>query len=53
MEEIPSAQVEVEDGEIIVHLRDTWGEGKKLIAKVEQVSDNVGGVKVKVRLVSP
>jgi cytidylate kinase len=51
--EIPSAKVEVEDGEIMVNLRDTWGEGKKLIAKVEKISDNVGGVKVKVRLVSP
>jgi hypothetical protein len=37
----------------MVNLRDTWGEGKRLIAKVEQVSDNVGGVKVKVRLLSP
>lgn len=53
VDEIPSAKVEVEDGKIIVNLRDSWGEGKKLIAKVEQVSDSVGGVKVKVRLVSP
>ncbi len=51
--EIPSAKVEVEGGEIMVNLRDTWGEGKRLIAKVEQVSDEVGGVKVKVRLLSP
>ncbi len=54
VEEIPSAQAEVEDGEIVVSIKGgLWGQEKKLIAKVEQISDNVGGVKAKVRLISP
>jgi cytidylate kinase len=53
MDEIPSAKVEVEDGELVVSIGGAYGREKKLIAQVEQISDNVGGVKVKVRLVSP
>ncbi len=30
-----------------------WDSDKKMIAKVEQISDGMGGVKVKVRLVRP
>jgi cytidylate kinase len=53
MDEIPSAKVEVEGGELVVSIGGAWGQEKKLIAKVEQISDHMGGVKVKVRLVSP
>ena len=53
VEEIPSAKVEVEGGEIVVSIRDTWAQDKKMIAKVEQVGDRLGGVKLKIRLVSP
>ena len=53
MDEIPSAKVEVEGGELVVSIGGAWGQEKKLIAKVEQISDGMGGVKVKVRLVSP
>lgn len=51
VEEIPSAKVEAEEGDIVVHMGDAWGEDKKLIAKVDQIVDEVGGIKVKVRLV--
>lgn len=51
--EMPSARVEVRNGELVVSLGVAWGEGKKLIAKVDQIVDEVGGVKVKVRLVRP
>jgi len=53
VEEMPSARVEVEEGELVVNVENIWGEEQKLIAKVDQVVDQVGGVKVKVRLVSP
>jgi cytidylate kinase len=53
IDEIPSAKVWVEGGELVVSIGGTWDQEKKMIAKVEQISDNVGGVKVKVRLVSP
>jgi cytidylate kinase len=53
MEEVPSARVTVEGGELVVRLGVSWGEEHRLIAKVEQVVDQVGGVKVKVRLVRP
>jgi cytidylate kinase len=53
VDEIPSARVEVEGGELVVSIGGTWAQEKKLIAKVEQISDTVGGVKAKVRLVSP
>jgi cytidylate kinase len=53
VEEVPSARVEVEKGELLVSLGVAWGEDKKLIAKVDRIVDAVGGVKVKVRLVSP
>jgi hypothetical protein len=52
-EEVPSARVHVEKGELVVSMGVAWGEDKKLIAKVDQVIDKVGGVKVKVRLVNP
>jgi cytidylate kinase len=52
VEEVPSARVEVEKGELVVSMGVAWGEDKKLIAKVDQIVDEVGGVKVKVRLVS-
>ncbi len=53
VDEIPSAQVEVENGELVVSIGGAWGQEKKLMAQVEQISDGMGGVKVKVRLVSP
>jgi cytidylate kinase len=53
VEEMPSVRVEVEKGELVVSMGVAWGEDKKLIAKVDQIVDEVGGVKVKVRLVSP
>ena len=53
MKEIPSAKVGVERGEIVVTIGGSWAEGKKLIAKVDQIIDNERGVKVKVSLTSP
>lgn len=53
IKEMPSARVEVEQGELVVRLKASWGEEQRLIAQVEQVVDQVGGVKVKVRLISP
>jgi cytidylate kinase len=53
VEEMPSAKVKVEKGELVVSMGVAWGEDKRLIAKVDQVIDKVGGVKVKVRLVNP
>jgi hypothetical protein len=52
VEEMPSVRVEVEKGELVVSMGVAWGEDKKLIAKVDQIVDEVGGVKAKVRLVS-
>jgi cytidylate kinase len=53
VEEIPSAKVEVAGGEIVVSFGGYRADEKKMIAKVDHVIDNMGGVKVKVRLVSP
>jgi cytidylate kinase len=53
VEEVPSARVKVENGELVVSMGVAWGEDQRLIAKVDQVIDKVGGVKVKVRLVNP
>jgi cytidylate kinase len=52
VEQVPSARVEVEKGELVVSMGVPWGEAKKLIAKVDRIVDEVGGVKVKVRLAS-
>ena len=51
--EIPSVKAGVEGGEVVVTIGGAWDGDEKLLAKVEQVSDNVGGVKVKVRLIRP
>jgi len=51
VEDIPSARVKVEGGDIVVSLGDVWGQGKELIAKVDQIVDGIGGIKVKIRLV--
>ncbi|MEJ2071715.1 MAG: cytidylate kinase family protein, partial [Syntrophobacterales bacterium] len=53
VEEVPSAKVNVENGELVVSMGVAWGEDKRLIAKVDQIVDDVGGVKAKVRLVNP
>ncbi len=53
VEEIPSAKVAVEGGELVVNIGSAWDGEKKMIAKVEQISDNLSGVKVKVRLIKP
>ncbi len=53
VEEMPSAKVEVEKGEIVVTTGGFIADGKKLIAKVEEVIDNEKtGVQIKVRLTS-
>lgn len=53
VETIPSARVSVEDGEIVVATMGYWAEGKKLIARVDEVIDGEKtGVHVKVRLSS-
>jgi hypothetical protein len=53
VEEIPSATVGVENGEIVVTTKGYWAEGKKLIANVDKVIDKEkGGVKVTVRLMN-
>jgi cytidylate kinase len=54
VEEIPSATVGVENGEIVVNTKGYWAEGKKLIAKVDKIIDKEkGGVKITVRLTNP
>jgi cytidylate kinase len=53
VQEIPSVQVGVEGEEIVVSIGGPWNGEKKMIAKIEEISDSVGGVKVKVRLVQP
>lgn len=53
VEEMPSAQVEVEGEEIVVSIKGLYAEEQKFIAKVDQVRDDLEGVQVKVRLVSP
>jgi cytidylate kinase len=51
VEEIPSAEVGVEDGDIVVVTKGYWAEGKKLIAKVDEIVDSEKeGVHIKVRL---
>jgi cytidylate kinase len=51
VQEIPSATVEIENGEIVVTTKGYWAEGQKLIANVDKVLDKEkGGVKVSVRL---
>lgn len=52
-EEMPSAKVKVENGELVVSLGGARGEDQRLIAKVDQVIDQVDGLKVKVRLETP
>jgi cytidylate kinase len=54
VEEIPSIQATVENGEIVVTTSEGyWAEGKKMIAKVDRIVDSEkGGVKLKVRLTS-
>ena len=52
VDDMPSAQVEVEGGEILVTVGGSFAEEKKLTAKVDRVVDNLRGVKVKVRLIS-
>ena len=54
VEEIPSVQATVENGEIVVTTSEGyWAEGKKMIAKVDRIMDTEkGGVKLKVRLKS-
>jgi hypothetical protein len=37
----------------VVRIGGAWGQEKKLIAQVDKISDGMGGVKVKVRLVNP
>ena len=49
---MPGAHVEVEGEEIVVRVKGLYAEEKKFIAKVDQVCDGPGGVKVKVHLVS-
>ncbi|MFZ5453020.1 MAG: AAA family ATPase [Thermodesulfobacteriota bacterium] len=53
VEEMPGAQVEVEGEEIVVTIQGLYPEEQKFIAQVDQVCDCLGGVKAKVRLVSP
>ena len=53
VEEMPAAKVEVKGEDIVVSIRGVYGEEQKLLAKVDQVQDSLGGIKVKVRLVSP
>jgi cytidylate kinase len=54
VEEVPSARVKVEKGELVVSMGVAWGEDKRFIAKVDQIVDEAaGGVKVKVRLINP
>lgn len=53
VQDMPSARVEVEKGELLVSMGVAWGDDEGLIAKVDQIVGEVGGVKVKVRLISP
>ncbi len=55
MQEIPSAVVEVEQGELVVYIEghgDFMGSDQKLAAKVEEITDEKGDLKVRVRLTS-
>jgi cytidylate kinase len=55
VEEIPSVAVMVEGEEILITSKGFWAEGKKMLAKVDQVIDSnkKEGVKVKVRMITP
>ena len=53
VQDMPSARVEVEKSELLVSMGVAWGDDEGLIAKVDQIVGEVGGVKVKVRLISP
>lgn len=52
VEEIPSVQATVENGEIVVTTSESyWNDGQKMIARVDKIFDNEEeGVKIKVRL---
>lgn len=53
--EIPSAKVEVEQGELVVSIKgqmDFMGDEKKLTARIEELCDEKGDCKVRVRLTS-
>jgi cytidylate kinase len=53
MRDMPSVNVQVENGDIAVITKGYWAEGKKMIALVDQVIDSdQEGVQVKVRLTS-
>ncbi len=55
VQEIPSAVVEVEQGELVVYIKgfgDFMGGEQKLAAKVEEITDEKGDLKVRVRLTS-
>jgi cytidylate kinase len=53
VEHLPSAKVEVENGDIVVTMEGFWAEGKKMIAVVDKVIDSEKeGVQIKVRLTS-
>jgi cytidylate kinase len=51
--EMPAVKVAVQNGELVVSMGVPWGEDQKLIAKVDRIVDEMGGVEVKVRLVNP
>lgn len=54
LETIPSAKVSIEEDEIVVSGEGYWGDGKKLIAKVDEVIDSEkGGLQLKLRLSNP
>ena len=53
VKEVPSARVEGKKGELLVSMGVAWGDDERLIAKVDQIVDEVGGIKVKVRLIIP
>jgi adenine deaminase len=53
VKEIPSADVTVEGEEIVVACKGYWAEGKKMLAKVDQIIDaEKSGAHIKVRLIS-
>lgn len=52
-EEIPSASVTVEEGKIVVLIHTAWGIDRKLIARVDEVVEQPGGIKARVHLSNP
>ncbi|MGC8492865.1 MAG: AAA family ATPase [Syntrophobacteraceae bacterium] len=53
VQQIPSAKVDVEEGELVVSIQghgDFMGDDRKLTAQIEEIVDEKGDVKVKVRL---